>query len=293
MPSRPRAYWKGYLRLSLVSIGIELYLATTSTETAALHQIHKPTGKRVRYEKTVQGLGPVDVNDIVKGFEVGEDSYVLLEPEELEGIKLESSKSIELVQFVDRDEIDLRYFERPFYVVPEGDISTEGLLVIREALRTAGMAGIGKLTIRGRENLVAVMPFGHGLLLETLRYASELRNADEFFAGIPELKIDKEMVALATELIRRKTKPFEPGQFHDAYAEALQQLVESKRKGRFIVTTGEEERRPPAKVINLIDALKRSIGQDGTRERSGAKPVKPRRTGKTRAGKTSAAKRRA
>jgi DNA end-binding protein Ku len=143
MPSRPRAYWKGYLRLSLVSIGVELYAATVSADTATLHQIHKPSGKRIRYEKVVPGLGPVDASDIVKGFEIGDDSYVVLEPEELDEIKLESSRSIELVQFVQLNEIDVRYFDRPFYVVPEGDVSTEGLLVIREALRSRpGLPGL-------------------------------------------------------------------------------------------------------------------------------------------------------
>jgi DNA end-binding protein Ku len=293
MPSRPRAYWKGYLRLSLVSIGVELYAATVSADTAALHQIHKPSGKRIRYEKVVPGLGPVDANDIVKGFEMGDDSYVVLEPEELDEIKLESSRSIELVQFVQLNEIDVRYFDRPFYVIPEGDVSTEGLLVIREALRSTGTAGVGKLTIRGRENLVAVLPFGKGLLLETLRYANELRGAGELFDDIPPQKVDKEMVALAIELIQRRTKPFEPGVFHDAYALALEQLVERKRKGHAVVTTRTEERRPPGKVINLSDALKKSLGEDSKRGLAGKGDAKTRGAGKARAAKTSVAKKRA
>ena len=293
MPSRPRAFWKGYLRLSLVSIGVELYTATVSADTTALHQIHKPSGKRVRYEKVVPGLGPVDASDIVKGFEIGDDSYVMLEPEELDEIKLESSRSIELLQFVDSNEIGMRYFDRPFYVVPEGDVSTEGLVVMREALRSTGTAGIGKLTIRGRENLVAVTPFGKGLLLETLRYANELRSAGGFFDDIPAQKVDKEMVALAVELIKRRTKPFDPGIFHDAYAVALEQLAERKRKGQAVVTTGEEERRPAGNVINLIDALKKSLGDDSKRSPSGRGGAKPRGAGKARTAKTSAAKKRA
>jgi DNA end-binding protein Ku len=269
MPARPRAYWKGYLRLSLVTIGIELYAAAASAETTALHQIHKPSGKRVRYEKVVPGLGPVEASDIVKGVEIDEDTYVVLEPEELEAIKLESSQSIELVQFVDSQEIDLRYFDRPYYVVPEGDVSTEGLIVMREALRATGKCGIGKLTMRGREYLVAVAPFGKGLLLETLRYANEIRAAEPLFEDIPDQKPDNEMVALATELIKRKSKPFDPRAFRDTYAQALAELVERKRAGRAIVTTGEEERRPPGKVINLIEALKRSVGQDKERGEGG------------------------
>ncbi|MGC1861523.1 MAG: Ku protein [Methylocystis sp.] len=304
MPSRPRAYWKGHLRLSLVSIGVELYAATANAEATALHQIHKPSGKRVRYEKVVPGIGAVEMSDIVKGFEIGDDSYVLLEPEELEEIKLESSRAIELAQFVDRAEIDPRYFEKPYYVVPEGDVSTEGFIVIREALTSTGKVGLGKLTMRGRENLVAVMPFGKGLVLETLRYQNELRAADPNFADIPDLKIDKEMIELATELIRRKSRPFDPAQFRDAYAEALKQLVERKRAGRAIITTGEEERREPGKIINLIEALKKSVGQAAPRRpptergRGGAKDAsEPRGSGRSkstgRAGKTSPAKRRA
>jgi DNA end-binding protein Ku len=304
MPSRPHAYWKGYLRLSLVSIGVELYAATASAEATALHQIHKPSGKRVRYEKVVPGVGPVEASDIVKGFEIDDDSYVVLEPEELEEIKLESSRAIELAQFVDRAEIDPRYFEKPYYVVPEGDISTEGFIVIREALTSTGKVGLGKLTMRGRENLVALMPFGKGLVLETLRYQNELRAAEPNFADIPDLKVDKEMIELATELIRRKSRPFDPAQFRDAYAEALKELVERKRAGRAIITTGEEERREPGKVINLIEALKKSVGQDAPRRpptergRGGAKNAsEPRGSGRSkstgRSGKTSPAKKRA
>lgn len=304
MPSLPRAYWKGYLRLSLVSIGVELYAATASAEATALHQIHKPSGKRVRYEKVVPGIGPIETSNIVKGFEIGDNSYVVLEPEELDEIKLESGRAVELAQFVDRAEIDPRYFEKPYYVVPEGDVSTEGFVVIREALTSTGKVGLGKLTMRGREDLVAVMPFGKGLLLETLRYQNELRAADPSFADIPDMKVDKEMIELATELIRRKSRPFDPARFKDAYAEALKQLVERKRAGRAIITTGEEERREPGKVINLIEALKKSVGQDAARRpptergRGGAKNAsEPRGSGRSKAtgrsGKTSPAKKRA
>jgi DNA end-binding protein Ku len=287
MPARARAYWKGYLRLSLVSIGVELYAATVSAEATALHQIHKPSGKRVRYEKVVPGLGPIEAGDIVKGFEIGDDSYVVLEPEELDKIKLESSRSLDLVQFVGRDEIDPRYFDRPYYLVPEGDVSTEGLVVIREALRSTGKIGLGQLTMRGREYLVAAAPHGKGLLVETLRYSNELRAAESFFADIPDLKPDKEMVALATELIRRKSKPFDPKAYKDRYAEALEELVERKREGHAVVTIGEEERRPPGKVINLIEALKKSVGQAVPPERGGA-PTEPARTGRHKAAKGAA-----
>jgi DNA end-binding protein Ku len=305
MAPRARAYWQGYLRLSLVSIGVELYAATSSAQTTALHQIHKPSGKRVRYEKVVPGVGPIDAADIVKGVEIGDDSYVILEPEELDEIKLESGKAIELVQFVGREEIDPRYFDKPYYLAPEGDVSTEGYVVIREALSRAGKIGVGRLTMRGRESIVAVTPLGKGLLVETLRYANELRGYEPYFAEIGEGESDAEMVSLASELIERKSAPFDPKAFQDSYAEALRRLVESKREGHAIVTTGEEERRGPGKVIDLIEALKRSVGESASRPARSkaraaaspiAKPVKKasaHETAAKAATKTGAAKKRA
>lgn len=285
MAPRARAYWQGYLRLSLVSIGVELYAAASSGDKTALHQIHKPSGKRVRYEKVAPGVGPVDMSDIVKGFEIGDDSYVVLEPEELEEIKLESSRAIELVQFVDRDEIDPRYFEKPYYLAPEGDVSTEGYVVIREALQATGKIGLGRLTMRGRESLVAVLPFGKGLLVETLRYANELRAAEPYFSEIADTAGDEEMISLATELIERKTRPFDAKAFKDSYAEALAELVERKREGQAIVVTGEEERRGPGKVINLIEALKRSVGETAETpgRRAASAKAAPRRGSRAKA----------
>ncbi len=256
-----RSYWKGYIRLSLVTIGVELYAAVASAEATAMHQIHKPSGKRIRYEKVVPGLGPVEPSDIVKGFEIDRDVYVVLEPEELDSIKLESKRAIDLVQFVARDEIDPRYFDRPFYLVPEGDVSMEGYIVIREALRAENKIGLGRLTMHGREYLVAVSPFGKGLLVETLRYGKELRPAETFFRDIADMKPSKEAVALATQLIESKTKPFEPQAFSDAYAAALEELVQRKREGHAVLAIREERERPSGKVINLIEALKRSIGE--------------------------------
>ncbi len=270
MPARARAYWKGYLRLSLVTIGVELYAATASAEGAALHQIHKPSGKRVRYEKIVPGIGPIETSDIVKGFEIGEDTYVVLEPDELDAIKLESRRTIDLVQFVDREDIDPRYFEKPYYLVPEGDVSTDGFVVIREALAATKKVALGKLAMRGRESIVAIMPWRKGLLAETLRYAAELRDSSPYFDAIPNVKLDAELVGLAKELIARKSKPFDAAAFKDDYASALAALVEEKRAGHAIVATGPEEKRPPGKVIDLMEALKRSVGEGGRGPGSGS-----------------------
>jgi len=291
MVSRPRPYWKGYLRLSLVSINVELYAASTTGEKTALHQIHKPTGQRVRYEKTVPGVGAIDTSDIVKGFEIAEDRYVVLEPDELDQIKLESRRTIELVQFVEREQIDPRYFEKPYYLVPEGSISTEGYLVVCEALRSAGKIGIGQMTMRGRENLVAIAPYGKGLLVETLRYGEEVRDAAEFFDDIPQGTLDREMVALASELISRKTKPFDASLFHDSYAKALAELVERKRAGRAIVETEPAEPRTPAKVIDLMQALRNSLAGRGTAtsaavETKTARPKSAKSPGRTALART-------
>jgi DNA end-binding protein Ku len=281
---RPRAYWKGVLRLSLVSIPVELFAATTSADHPTLHQIHKPSGKRVRYEKVVPGIGPIDTSDIVKGFEIDRDRYVLLEPDEIDEIKLETKRTIELVQFVDHCEIDPRYFDRPYYIVPEGDVAAEGYLVMHDALKAAKKVGLGQLTLRGREYVVAIKPCGRGLMLETLRYADEVRSAETFFEDLPDLKLDKEMVNLAGELIGRKSKPFDATVFNDSYADSLRELVERKRKGKAVVTAEDShERASSGNVVDLMEALKKSVGG----KKSSSRSIKGR------SGKTERAKKRA
>ena len=227
----------------------------------ALHQIHKPTGQRIRYEKVVAGVGPVRAEDIVKGFEIEDDVYVVLEPDELEEVKLESRRTIDLVQFARREDLDPRYLEKPYYLMPDNDVSTEGYLVIHAALSKEGRVGLGQLTMRGREQLVAVSPCGRGLLLETLRYEDEVREANPIFDELPDLVLDKEMVALASELIERKSSDFDPSAFKDSYAIALGELVERKRKGRAIVTSEPRERQNAGNVINLMEALRKSVGE--------------------------------
>lgn len=239
-----------------------------------MHQIHKESGKRIRYQKIVPGMGPVDTDEIVKGYDLGDDTYVVLEPDELDAIKLETKRTVELVQFVDYAQVDPRYFERPYYVVPDSDVSEEGYVVIREALRRSNKVGLGQITLRGRENLVAVKPCGKGLLMETLRYADELRAADPFFEDIPDTEPDEEMIELASQLIERKTAPFDASAFKDSYADALADLIEEKRKGRAIVAAEEEPGRPRrgAEVVDLMEALKRSVeGGKGKGKSSGRK----------------------
>lgn len=287
MPAR--AYWTGHLRLSLVSIGIELYTATSSSSQISLNQIHKPSGKRIRYQKVAPGVGPVDVKDIVKGFEVSKDNYVLLSPEELDQIKLESKEVIDLVQFVEQCEIDPRYFEKPYYVLPqEGDVAAEGFAVIREALRDSKKVGLGQMTSRGRDHLVAIRPCGDGLLLEILRYADEVKESDKVFEEVPDIKIDKDMKSLAKELIERKSAAFDPEVFESHYADALRDLIEEKRKKGKISSASDDELEGETEdnVIDLMQALKESVARDKARKsksksktKTGKKSKSGRKTG--------------
>jgi DNA end-binding protein Ku len=265
MADTPRPYWKGQLRLSLVSIGVTLYAATQSASRLQLHQIHKPSGKRIRYEKVAPGVGPVESEDIVKGFQLDNDAYVVLEPGELEEIKLESRHAIDLVQFVDYCEVDPRYFDRPYYLAPQSDESLEGFAVVRDALHQAKKMGLGQMAMRGREYLVAIKPCGRGLLLETLRYAEEVRASDTVFEDIEDPEFDEELTDLALELIERKSAPFDAEAFKDRYGDALRELIERKRGAKAVVEVEEgEERRQGAQVIDLMEALKRSVKGGGT-----------------------------
>jgi len=260
-----RAYWKGHLRLSLVTIAVELHAATASPSSALqLHQLERKSGKRIRYLKTTAGGGVVKADEIVKGFELQSGKYVVLTPEELDKLKLETKHTIELVQFAAECDIDPRYFERPYYLVPADDVAAEGYAVIRDALKAAGKTGVGQMTMRGRENLVAVRPCGEGLLLETLRYPTELRKSDKIFADIPHAKASKEMVDLAKELIERKSGKFDPAAFKDHYGDALRALVEEKRKKGKVIGSDEDEKTAKksedrGNVIDLMDALRRSV----------------------------------
>jgi DNA end-binding protein Ku len=258
-----RAYWKGQIRLALVSIPVEIFSATKSGAAVAFNQIHEPTGKRIKYEKVVPGIGPVDPEDIVKGYQYEKGSYVLVSDEELEAVKLESKKTLELTQFVDYDEIDVLYYEKPYYVVPADDLAEEAFVVLREALRRTRKVGIGQLALRGREYLVSVKPCGRGIVLETLRYADEVNKARDYFRDIGDAKPDEELLDLAEALIDRKTAAFDPSKFHDRYIEAVHELVERKRKGKTIHAEEEEAPARGANVIDLMAALKRSIEKPG------------------------------
>lgn len=260
-----RAYWQGQIRLALVSIPVEIYSASKSGAKIRFNQIHEPSGKRVKYEKTVPGVGPVDRDEIIKGYELSKGEYVLLEDEEIEAVKIESRKTLELVQFVDACEIDPLYFEKPYYVAPKDELAEEAFVVLREALRKAKKVALGQLSVRGSEKLVAIKPCGKGLLLETLRYADEVREGQAFFADIDESKPKKELLNLATTLIEEKSAPFDAGEFEDRYIDALRKLIDKKAKSKSKKAIVEDAEAPDSgeggNVIDLMAALKKSVGK--------------------------------
>jgi DNA end-binding protein Ku len=264
LPARP--YWKGQIRLALVSIPVEIYTAARSTSSVSFRQIHEPSGKPIQYLKAVQGIGPVDTDEIVKGYEYEKGNYVLLDDDELEAVKLESKRTLELSLFVEADEIDITYYEKPYYVVPADDLAVEAFVVLREALKRTKMAGLGQLSMRGREYVVSIRPCGRGLVMETLRYADELQKAQSYFRDIPDAKADPDLLDLAETLIAKKSGDFDATVFKDHYGDALKELVQRKlkAKGRKIVAEDEPEpARGGSNVIDLMAALKKSLEKPG------------------------------
>ena len=207
MAARPS--WRGQIRLALVAIPVEIFPATKAGRSIAFHQVHEPSGQRVKYEKVVPGIGPVDRDEILKGYEVEKGEYVLLDPEEIEKVKLESRKTLELTQFVDLADIDPIYYDKPYFVVPADDLAEEAFVVLREALRQAKKVGIGQLAMRGQEYVVSLKACGRGMVLETLRYADEVNKASSYFRDIGDTKPDPDLLELAQTLIDKKSGDFD------------------------------------------------------------------------------------
>src|SRR6476661_899108 len=273
-----RAIWRGQIRLALVSIPVELFPATKSGAQIQFHQVHEPTGKRIKYEKVVPGVGPVDKDEIVKGYEVSKGHYVLLDPEEIESVKLESRKTLDLVQFVDEDDIEAMYFEKPYYVVPADDLAEEAYVVLRDALKDAKKIGVGQMAMRGQEYVVAIKPSGRGILMETLRYADEVHKSSGFFRDIGDTKPDPDLLDMASMLIERKAGEFDPKEFHNRYVDALHRLLEEKqkKKGEKIIEDPCADAPPPkgSNVIDLMAALKKSLGDE---KKGGASTAKAKK----------------
>ena len=256
----PRAYWKGYLKLSLVSCPVALFPASSEREKIRFHQINKATGNRIKYRKVdAETDEDVDTSDIVKGYEVGKGEYIELEPEELEAVAVESTRTLEIDEFVPKKEIDELYLNNPYYVVPDGDVGQQAFAVIREAIRKEGMVALGKVVFTSREHVIALEPRGKGLLGITLRYPYEIRKEDQYFDEIENEKIPKDMLELAAHIVETKSGHFNPQKFEDHYEEALKELLKKKQAGEKIEAPKERE---PAKVISLMDALRRSVGAE-------------------------------
>ncbi|WOF42883.1 Ku protein [Sphingopyxis indica] len=272
-----RAYWKGQIRLALVSIPVEIYPATRSGASVSFRQIHEPSGKPVKYEKIVPGIGPIDKDDIVKGYELSKGNYVLLDEEEIEAVKLESKRTLELVQFVEASDIDILYYEKPYYVVPADELAEEAYIVLREALRRTKKVGLGQLALRGQEQLVGLRPCGRGLVLEMLRYADEVNKAASYFRDIPASKPDADLLDLAETLIDRKTGKFDASDFHNHYVDAIKRVIakKAKAKGKRVLEDVEEpaDIREGSNVIDLMAALKASV--DGKKKTATASKKAP------------------
>lgn len=255
------------MRLSLVSFPIQIYTAIAREREVSLRQIHEPSGERIRYQKVVPKRGPVDPDEIVMGYEYDKDRYVTIDPEELKELRLESSQTLDLVQFVDAHEVDDIYIDRPYYVAPGDQMGEEAFRVVRTALKETRKAALGQLVLSRRERLVAVRPCGRGMVLETLRYAEELREAERIFDDVKDEVADQDMIDLAKELIERKTAPFQPDKFQDRYETALRELIQAKLKGKRV----RPEKAPEpetGEVINLMDALKESVKSSGKQKSS-------------------------
>jgi len=261
----PRAYWKGYLKLSLVSCPIALYPASSSSERVSFNRINKKTGNRLKQQMVDAGSGePVEKDDIGRGYEYAKGQYIMVEDDELAKIKIESTHTIEIDRFVPRSEIDDRYLDSPYYLSPTDQVGQEAFSVIRDAMREKKMVGLARVVLTRREHVVMLEPFDKGLLATTLRYPYEIRGDADYFEDIPDLKLPAEMMKLAAHIVDTKAGHFDPKGFEDHYEKALVDLLKSKQAGMPIETV--EEKTAP-RVINLMDALKASI------EASGKKPA--------------------
>jgi len=262
----PRAYWKGYLKLSLVSCPIALFPATSEREKISFHQLNKETGNRIRYRKVDAETGDeVDSSHIIKGYEVAKGEYIELEPEELEAVAIDSKRIIEIDEFVPKAEIDELYLRDPYFIVPDGEVGQQAFAVIREAIRKEGMVAVGKVVFTSREHIIALEPRNNGMVGVTLRYPYDVRQPEEYFDTIDDEKVPKDMMDLAIHIVDTKRGKFEPEKFEDHYENALKELLRKKQKGEKI-----ERPREPARinVVNLMEALRQSVKAAGGKQPS-------------------------
>src|ERR687888_295176 len=254
----PRAYWKGYLKLSLVSCPIALYPASSSSERVSFNRINKKTGNRLKQQNVDSVTGdPVDKEDIGRGYEFAKGQYLLVEDEELAKIQIESTHTIDIDRFVPRNEVDDRYLDTPYYIAPTDKVGQEAFAVIRDTIRDKKMVALGRVVLTRREHAVMLEAFDKGLLATTLRYPYEVRDHAAYFEDVPELKLPAEMKELASHIVDSKATHFDPSTFTDQYETALVDLLRAKQAGRQVEAPKEQA---PQRVINLMDALRASIG---------------------------------
>ena len=270
----PRANWKGFLRLSLVTCPVALYPATSDTEKVSFNQINRKTGHRIKYAKVDADTGEEVANeDIMKGYKVDTDTYIEVTKDELDDLALESTRTIEIDEFVPRADIDSRYVIRPYYLVPDGKVGHDAFAVIRETIRTMNKVAIGRVVLTNREHIIALEPLDNGLMGTLLRYPYEVRSEKEYFDDIQDVKITKDMLDLAKHIVEQKSGSFEPEQFEDRYESALVELINQKRNG--MKPAAKAAPKSGGNVINLMDALKRSLAnekQAAPRRKAARKP---------------------
>ena len=263
MATRPT--WQGHLRLSLVSCPVALYTATSAAGDVHFNLLHKDTHNRIRMVATDPDLGPVDRKDLVKGYEIEKGRYVVVTEDEIDSVRLETTRTIDIERFVSAADIDRLYWNDPYYLVPDGKMAAEAYAVIREAMARQSRLAIGRVVLHQRERLLAIEPRDKGLVAYSLRTFDEVRQPADYFAAIPEVTADPAMIEIAEKIIDQKQGPFDPSQFKDHYEEALRKLIHDKEKGRTVTVAAPQE----AEVIDLMEALRRSLGQ-----KAPEKPVK-------------------
>ncbi|WP_315777568.1 MULTISPECIES: Ku protein [unclassified Bradyrhizobium] len=268
----PRANWKGFLRLSLVTCPVALYPATSESEKVSFNQINRKTGHRIKYSRVDAETGEEVANDdIVKGYKVDTDTYIEVTKDELEDIALESTHTIEIDEFVPRTDIDSRYLIRPYYLVPDGKVGHDAFAVIRETIRSMDKVAIGRVVLTNREHIIALEPLGKGLMGTLLRYPYEVRNEEEYFDDIQDVKITSDMLDLAKHIVEKKSADFQPENFEDHYEAALIELINKKRSG--VTIAAKAAPKSSGNVINLMDALKRSLANEGDKAPAAAAPA--------------------
>ncbi|HEY5331395.1 MAG TPA: Ku protein [Acidobacteriaceae bacterium] len=285
-----RPYWNGQIQISLVSFGVKLFVATEAKSEIHFHQISRKTGERVRHQKVLasavenapdEAADPVAKDEIVKGYEYRKGEYVTIEPSELEHLRVPSKHTMEVTQFVDEDDLDPEFYEKPYFVVPENDVQAEAFATVRKALIDTKKVALSKIAFGGREHVVAIKAAGSdthpGMMAYTMRYAAELRDPEEYFRDVKKVTVDSDSLALAKELIKRKSGKFDPSKFVDGYEVALKELVEAKVKHAPIPTDSEVKPKR-AQVINLIDALRKSVSGKADEDEA---PAAKRPTSKT------------